>query len=70
MLITEDEFQRWKEDDVTQMLFGKLKQTREKIKENLVLGLYDTPEFARGKAMCLLDILEMKYEDFVERDDD
>lgn len=70
MVLTEHEFLSWKEDDVTQEFFKKLKQIREQMKEELVLGLYDNSDYARGKAMCLLELIEMKYEDFMERVDD
>lgn len=68
-LITEDEFLRWKELEETKYFFGKLKALREQIKEDLVHQLYDNPEFACGKAGLAEDLIEMKYKEFMERND-
>lgn len=65
-VITEEEFLRWKEDDVTQHFFEGLFKTREIMKEQMILGLYDNPEFVQGKACALQELLEMKYNEFME----
>ena len=66
MAITEIEFQNWKEDAVTQGLMRAMRKTREELKENLIRGAYENSEFVQGKALCLQELLEMKYEDFME----
>jgi hypothetical protein len=65
--IVEDTFLNWKTEDVTLQFYKRIKAMREKIKEDLILGLYENHEFARGKAMCLLEITEMTYEDLLEK---
>lgn len=66
MLITEDEFLSWKTNEVTKALFVGLKNTRERMKEQSILGLYDNPEFVQGKAMAVQELLEMNYTEFME----
>lgn len=66
-VITEDEFLRWKEQDETKFFFSKLKALREQVKEDLVHQLYENPEFACGKAALAEDLLNMKYEEYVEK---
>ena len=68
MLVTEEEFLNWKEDIVTKEFFSKISSKREQIKEDLVHQLYENPDFACGKAMAFLDLLEMKYADLVEKE--
>ena len=69
--MTEEEYLRWKDDDTTKSFFSGLVNVREKMKENLILGIYDNPEFVCGKASALQELIEMKYDDFQEtsRDD-
>lgn len=64
--VTEEDFLRWKEDEVTIQFFAGLKQVRESMKENLILGLYDNSEFVQGKACALQELLEMHYNEFME----
>lgn len=64
--ITEEEFLRWKEDEVTLRFFYGLNRIRETMKEQMILGLYDNPEFVQGKAQALQELLEMKYDEFME----
>lgn len=66
MLLTEEEFLHWKEDDVTREFFKGLRKVREDMKEKLILGLYDNPEFVVGKASALQELIEMKYDEFQE----
>ena len=66
MIITKDEFLEWKQSDVTVELFNLLKKKREEIKENLVSDVYDNEEFVKGKALVMLELIEMKYEDMME----
>lgn len=67
MVLTEEEFLHWKEDEVTVEFFKKLKLVREEMKETMILGLYDNPEFVVGKAMALQELLEMGYNEFQEK---
>lgn len=64
--ILESEFLEWKQHDCTYAFFKALKSKREVMKEDLVEGRYDNPEFARGKASALREILEMSYEEYLE----
>jgi hypothetical protein len=66
MVLTEEEFLNWKEDEVTKAFFKGLVLVREKMKEQMILGLYDNPEFVQGKASALLEIREMSYDEFME----
>jgi len=65
-MITEIEFQEWKENAVTQKFLSALKIEREAMKEGLIRNLYSDPASIIGKAEAVQDILEMKYEDLVE----
>lgn len=67
MVLTEQEWSEWKDLEVTKEYFSKLKDLREQIKEDLVHQLYGNPEFACGKAMLAEQLLDMKYEDFMEK---
>jgi hypothetical protein len=64
--VTPEEFAEWKLHETTQQFFRAIRNHREVMKEDLIKGLYDNPEFARGKGQAFLDIIEMKYEDFAE----
>lgn len=64
--LTEEEFLRWKEDEVTVLFFKMLHLTRETMKEHMILGIYDNPEFVHGKAQAIQELLEMKYNEFME----
>lgn len=66
MVVTEDEFLRWKEDDITKQFFKCLEISRETMKENMILGLYDNPEVVVGKGIVLKELLDMKYNEFQE----
>lgn len=66
MVLTESEFLEWKQNDVTKQFMNNLKIIREKLKENLVLDIYDNPKFVRGKATAVQEILEMDYNEFME----
>jgi hypothetical protein len=66
MVVTEDEFLRWKEDEITKQFFKCLAMSRETMKENMILGLYETPEIVVGKGIVLKELLDMKYEEFQE----
>jgi len=43
-----------------------LKNKREVMKEDHICGRYENKEFVEGKAMLVMDILEMTYEDMME----
>lgn len=66
MVITEDEFLHWKEDEITKQFFKCLAISRETMKENMILGLYDNPEVVVGKGIVLKELLEMNYNEFQE----
>lgn len=66
MVITEEEFLDWKELETTKALFKSLVMTRENMKENLILGLYDNPSFVEGKGMAIKELIEMNYKDLQE----
>lgn len=66
MIVTEEEWKDWKQHEVTKAFFKSLDKEREKIKEEMVLGLFEDDGVARGMARCLLDLREMKYSDFRE----
>lgn len=66
MVVTEDEFLRWKEDEITKQFFKCLAMSRETMKENMILGLYDNPEIVVGKGIVLKELLDMKYNEFQE----
>lgn len=66
MVVTEDEFLRWKEDEITKQFFKCLAMSRETMKENMILGLYDNPEIVVGKGIVLKELLDMKYDEFQE----
>lgn len=65
-VLTEDDFLRWKEDEVTIQFFKSLVTSRETMKENMILGLYDNPEVVVGKGIVLKELLEMNYNEFQE----
>ena len=64
--ISPEDFQQWWTSDTTKFVLRALKNHREVMKEDLIKGLYDNPEFAMGKASALLEILEMTYEQLME----
>lgn len=66
MVVTEEEWTEWKQHPMTSEFFKALKKEREKIKEQLVLGLFEEEFLAKGIARCLQDLQEMKYDDFKE----
>lgn len=66
MVVTEDEFLEWKQMSITKQFFSNLKQKREELKEHIVHNAYENDEFAKGKVMALLELIEMNYEQFME----
>lgn len=66
MIITEEEWNDWKQHEVTREFFKSLKEERERIKEQLILGGFDEEGVARGMARGLQDLIDMKYDDFRE----
>lgn len=67
MFISEIEFLEWKENAVSKKFFENLKALREQIKEDLAHQLYANPEFACGKAGLAEQLIEMQYNDFMEK---
>lgn len=66
MVLTEEEFLDWKQNDVTIAFFKALKNHREFLKENLIRGSYENEEFVKGKGSALLEITEMKHNEVME----
>jgi hypothetical protein len=66
MVLSEEEFQEWKQSPVTKEFFKLLRKQREEFKEQLILDLYENGEWVKGKASALLELIEMKYEDLQE----
>lgn len=66
MVITPEEWDEWKHHHITKAFFSAMKDRREEIKENLVMGSYEEDGYARGAAQVLLNILEMSYDEFKE----
>jgi hypothetical protein len=63
MVLTVQEWNDWKQDDVTKEFFKALKASREILKEEHILGLYEERGKVEGKAQLLADLIDMKYED-------
>ncbi len=66
MVVTEEEFLEWKQMSFTKQFFSNLKQKREELKEHVVQNAYENDEFAKGKIMALLELIEMDYPQFME----
>ena len=66
MILTEEEWMLWKDSQTTREFFRMLKVERERVKELLILGLYEKDEQARGIARCLEQLQEMDFMDFRE----
>lgn len=64
--MTKDEFLDWKQHPVTEVFMAALRNKREVMKEDHICGRYENKEFVEGKAMLVMDILEMTYEDMME----
>lgn len=61
MVLQESEWLEWKQLDVTKEFFKALKKKREEFKENLANDVYENDSLVKGKAMALLEILEMTF---------
>lgn len=61
-VITEEEFVEWLQHPATKAFKKALFKDREVIKENLVQGVYENPEQARGMAKAIQSILILDYE--------
>lgn len=66
MVVTQEEWEEWKQHPTTQEFFKMLTLERERVKELLVLGLYEEDEKAKGIAQGLKMLQEMTYEEFRE----
>ena len=66
MILTKGEFLDWKGNPTTQYFFKALKNSREILKEEYVLGLYEEAGKVEGKAQLLRDLIEMDYETLQE----
>jgi len=66
MVLTQEEWDSWKQEVVTKEFFKMLAKEREDVKEQLVLGNYEEDEKARGIAKCLLDLSSLDYDGFRE----
>ena len=66
MVLTQEEWDSWKQSPVTKEFFKMLVKERESVKEELVLGNYEEDEKARGIARCLSDLSSLDYDSFRE----
>ena len=62
MILTEEEWLDWKQSPTTQEFFKYLHLERERVKELLVLGLYEEDDRARGIALCLEQLAVLDYD--------
>jgi hypothetical protein len=66
MILTPEEWDEWKQIPTTKEFFKMLKIERERVKELLVLGLYEKDDEARGIAKCLEQLATLDYDSFRE----
>ena len=66
MVITQEEFQEWKEHLVTKALLKALHNDREYMKEMVVRGNVDNLQEVLGRCNAILSIIDLTYEDLVE----
>lgn len=66
MVLTEEEWLEWKGNPTTREFFRMLHREREKVKEELLDGIYEEDERARGIAICLRQLQELTYDNFRE----
>jgi len=63
MVITEQEFNEWKECAVTKQLLSVLKNEREQMKEGLIYDVYTSPEEVKGRCRAIATLLDIQYGD-------
>lgn len=66
MEITKNDFLEWKQNEVTRTVFKALRKQREDWKEGFIRGEFGNPQYVRGKAELVLELLEMNYESLEE----
>lgn len=66
MVVTEPDFLEWKQHSVTQAFLKGLRKEREVLKEQVIHSSFENEDFAKGKAMAILELLEMTYQDYME----
>jgi hypothetical protein len=66
MILTQEDFQEWKANQVTKALFIVLNKEREYLKERLCLTSMDNEDDIRGRCGAIKALLEIEYEDIVE----
>ena len=67
MVLTEQEFLAWKQEEVTKAFFKSLSNNREELKEGLVNGLYnDQVQEIQGRCAAVNNIITASYEDVME----
>lgn len=64
--ITEQEFQDWKQNPVTEKLMYILTKEREEMKEGLVYGTYDEEHEVKGRCRAIANIVNIEYGDLYE----
>ena len=71
IVLTQEEYQEWKQHPATKCLFKALRNDREYMKEELCRGSLDNEQEVKGRCNAILQILNVGYEDLVEgaRDD-
>lgn len=66
-VVTQDTFDEWKSNPVTQKFLEMLYQDRETMKEGLIYGAYDDESEVKGRCRAIAIILSLQYEDLFER---
>jgi ferredoxin-fold anticodon binding domain-containing protein len=64
--MTEEEFGRWRQLDITKKLFSKLSEEAIEKSEGLVWNSYDDPEIVKGYIRAYRNIVNMEFNDLYE----
>lgn len=64
--MTEEEFGRWRQHDVTKKLFSKLTNETVEKAMGLVWNNYDEPEIVKGYIRAYLNIVNTEFKDLYE----
>lgn len=68
-MITQEDYNEWKTQEVTKRFFKFLRDNKERLKEDWVIGLYEEDENLRGRCQMLSLIIDVEYEDIMEKVD-
>jgi hypothetical protein len=66
-VITQEEYNEWRSQEVTKQFFKFLKHSKEGLKEDWVRGIYEDDENLRGRCQMLTLVIDVEYEDVMER---